>query len=81
MSFLPVNIKIKDIKLNNVDHLGTVSLSSTLKQNRNVSAKKNQGFGQQLADSSLKIFSSSCVIDNEPYDSNAQKIKRKYKDQ
>ncbi|MFS0823308.1 hypothetical protein [Bacillus sp. 1P02SD] len=74
MPFLPININIKDIKLNNVDHLGSVSFSSTLKQNRNVSGKKNQGFGQQHADSSLKIFSTSGVIDNEPNDSNAQKI-------
>ncbi|RFB18757.1 hypothetical protein DZB84_00445 [Bacillus sp. HNG] len=76
MSFLPVNINIKHIKLNNVDHLGAVSFGSTIKQNRSVTGKKNQGFGQQLSDESLKIFSTSCVIDNEPNDSNSQKINR-----
>ncbi|MEH7387586.1 hypothetical protein V7147_19600 [Bacillus sp. JJ1521] len=76
MSFLPVNINITDIKLNNVDHLGSVSFSSTIKQNRNVSGKKNQGFGQQFGDGSVKIFNTSSVIDNEPYSSNSQKIKK-----
>ncbi|OCA81675.1 hypothetical protein A8F94_22725 [Bacillus sp. FJAT-27225] len=67
--FLPTNITIKGIKLNNTDHLSTVSFNSTIKHNRNVSAKKNQGFGQQHADGCLRIFVSTSINDNEPFDS------------
>ncbi|MHC0038044.1 hypothetical protein [Pseudoneobacillus sp. C159] len=73
MYFLPTKIDIKGIKINNVDHLGSVSLSSTIKQNRNVAGKKNQGFGQQMADGCLKIFTISSVNDNESVDSYFQK--------
>ncbi|HHY71981.1 MAG TPA: hypothetical protein GX497_01900 [Bacillus bacterium] len=68
MFFLPTNINIKDIKLNNVDHLGAVSFSSTIKQNRNANAKKNQGFGQQHADGAVRVESISFTIDDEAVD-------------
>lgn len=73
MFFLPTKVNITSIKLNNVDHLGAVSFSSTIKQNRNVHAKKNQGFGQQMADGSLRIFSTSSTMDDDIKDSCSQK--------
>lgn len=73
MFFLPTTINIKGIKLNNVDHLGAVSFSSTIIQNRNVSGKKNQGIGQQLADGTLRAFTVSSTIDNEIQDCMSQK--------
>jgi hypothetical protein len=73
MFFLPTNITINAMKLNNVDHLGIVSLSSTTIQNRNVSAKKNQGFGQQFADGVVRAFNVSSTIDHEILDGNSQK--------
>lgn len=76
MFFLPTNITIKDIKLNNVDHLSAVSLSSTIRKNRNVAPKKNQGFGQQMADGCLRAFSVSSVDDNEIEDSYTIKNRR-----
>lgn len=75
MFFLPTNINIQTLKLNNVDHLSSVSFSSTIKQNRNVNAKKSQGFGQQLADGVNRVSSVTYVIDDEPIDSIS--IKRK----
>lgn len=75
MFFLPTNINIQNIKLNNVDHLSAVSFSSTVKQNRNVSAKKNQGFGQQFADGVKRVSSVTYVMDDEALDSIS--IKRK----
>ncbi len=75
MFFLPTNINIQNIKLNNVDHLSTVSFSSTVKQNRSVSAKKNQGFGQQFADGVKRVSSVTYVMDDETVDS--IRIKRK----
>lgn len=69
MFFLPIKVNITDLKLNNIDHLGSVSFSSTIKKNINVCAKKNQGFGQEKADNTLRIFSKSSVVDNDLKDS------------
>ena len=65
MFFLPTKVNITAIKLNNVDHLSSISFSSTIKKNRNVSAKKNQGFGQQMADGTLRVFSTTSIMDND----------------
>ena len=73
MFFLPTKVNISAIKLNNIDHLSSVSFSSTIKKNRNVSAKKNQGFGQQMADGTLRVFSKSSVMDNDMEDSCTEK--------
>lgn len=73
MSFMPIKINIKDIKLNNIDHLGALSFGTTIKKNRNVSAKKNQGFGQQFADGTIRMDTTSSVLDNETLDSYSQK--------
>ncbi|MEH7076008.1 hypothetical protein [Neobacillus drentensis] len=73
MFFLPTTINIKGIKLNNLDHLSNVSFNSTMIQNRNVSAKKNQGIGQQMADGTLRAFTVSSIFENEPQDSRSQK--------
>ena len=73
MFFLPTNINITAIKLNNVDHLSSLSFSSTIKKNRNVSAKKNQGFGQQMADRTLRVFSTTSVRDNDMEDFYSEK--------
>ncbi len=77
MFFLPTKVNITEIKLNNIDHGSSISLSSTLKQNRNVSAKKNQGFGQQFADGCLKIYTTSAILDHDVEDSNSQKVNGK----
>ena len=77
MFFLPTKVNITDIKLNNVDHLSSVSFSSTIKKNRNVSAKKNQGFGQQMADETLRIFSTTSILDDDIKDSCTQKANDK----
>ena len=62
MFFIPTKVNITEIKLNNIDHCSSISFSSTLKQNRNVSAKKNQGFGQQLGDECLRIYTTSATL-------------------
>lgn len=78
MFFLPTTINLKGIKLNNVDHLSTVSFNSTKIQNKNVCAKKNQGMGPQLADGTLRAFTISSTIDNnEIQDSVSQKTTNK----
>lgn len=74
MEFLPNSINIKGIKVDGTDHLGVLSLNTTMIKNRNVKAKKNQGFGQQLADGTLNAFSITATNDNEPLDGFSQKI-------
>ncbi|MDR7238215.1 hypothetical protein [Neobacillus drentensis] len=69
MFFLPTKVNIGAFKLNNIDHSSSISFSSTIKKNRNVSAKKNQGFGQQMADNTLRVYSKSSVVDNDIEDS------------
>lgn len=73
MFFLPTKVNISVFKVNNSDHLSSISFSSTFKKNRNVSAKKNHGFGQQMADGTVRIFSKSSVIDNDRADSYTEK--------
>ncbi|WP_053360786.1 hypothetical protein [Bacillus sp. FJAT-27251] len=73
MFFLPTNVNIAGMKLNNIDHGSSVSFSSTLKKNRNVKAKKNQGWGQQLGDGCLKIGIAGSTLDHDVEDSNAEK--------
>ena len=74
MFFIPTKVNITGIKLNNIDHGSSISFSSTVKQNRNVSAKKNQGFGQQLADGCLRIYTTSAILDDDVEDSQSQKV-------
>lgn len=73
MFFLPTAVNINGMKLNSVDHLGSVSFNTSIKQNRNVNAKKNQGFGQQMADCTLRFFTAASIIDNEAQDCLSQK--------
>jgi hypothetical protein len=74
MFFIPTNVNITEIKLNNIDHGSSISFSSTVKQNRNIKAKKNQGFGQQLGDECLRIYTTSATFDHDVEDSNSQKV-------
>lgn len=73
MYFLPTKVNISDMKINNIDHLGSISFSSTVKKNINVSGKKNQGFGQQLADETFRIFSQTSIMDQDMEDSSTKK--------
>ncbi|OCA91947.1 hypothetical protein A8F95_18730 [Bacillus wudalianchiensis] len=73
MFFLPAKVNINHVKVNNSDHLSAVSFSSTVKRNRNVCAKKNQGFGQQMADGTLRMFSKTWTIDHDTVDSCREK--------
>lgn len=73
MFFIPTKVNITEIKLNNIDHCSSISFSSTIIQNRNVSAKKNQGFGQQLADGCFRINTTSATFDHDVEDFLIQK--------
>ncbi|WEG13522.1 hypothetical protein PU629_03910 [Pullulanibacillus sp. KACC 23026] len=68
MFFKPMNVKLDALKVNNVDHLSAVSFGSTVKIGKSVQAKKNQGYGQQLADHVYRAYSVHYCLDDEHSD-------------
>jgi hypothetical protein len=68
MFFKPADIKIGGLKVNSVDHLGSISFGSTEKIGRNVAAKKSQGFGQQLSDFTFRAINIHYVLDEDTLD-------------
>jgi hypothetical protein len=50
-----MNVNLGELKLNNADHSSSISLGSTIQIGRNVTAKKNQAFGQQMADNTILL--------------------------
>lgn len=71
--FIPVNVNIGGLEIHNTDHLGSISFGTNVKVGRNVSAKKNQGFGQQHADGTSRFFTVQMVLDEDSLDSFSQK--------
>lgn len=67
--FVPCRIHIGSMKLNNADHSSTVSFGTAALVNRNVKAKKSQGFGQQFSDFAPRFRPIQMVIDEEMSDS------------
>lgn len=76
MFFKPINLTIADFKVNNQDHMSSISFGTTVKVGRNVSAKKTQGFGQQHADFCVRPFNSHYVLDDDAVDQYAVKSKK-----
>ncbi|MBW5444937.1 hypothetical protein GE107_02510 [Cohnella sp. CFH 77786] len=74
--FVPAEVRIGSIKINNVGHQSGVSFGTTVKTNRNVNAKKNQGFGQQFADGVLRCATVHMVLDDDLADAVRAKINR-----
>ncbi|MFB6366772.1 hypothetical protein ACFCP7_22435 [Paenibacillus elgii] len=73
MFFESTSVTIGVIKLNNTDHMASVSAGSNYMVNRNVKAKKTQGFGQQLADSVFRFDTISMVLDGDIIDTESCK--------
>ncbi|RFU60561.1 hypothetical protein [Peribacillus glennii] len=65
MSFIPSKVNIGNIIINNADHFSSVSYGSTSKIDRNVVAKKSQGFGQQLSDHTVVASSFKIMLDDD----------------
>ncbi|WP_241158496.1 hypothetical protein [Cohnella candidum] len=74
--FGPVQIDIKGMKVNNADHAGFISFGRTVLTNRNVAAKKTQGFGQQFADGVVRLCTVQYVQDDEVEDFRSVKENR-----
>lgn len=69
MFFIPTVVNIGNLKINSCEHKSTVSIGANLQKEKNVSAKKNQGFGQQLADFSSLITPIGITFDEDKIDS------------
>lgn len=76
MFFKPINIKIGGLKVNNSDHLSSISFGSTQKIGRYVSAKKTQGFGQQMADFTIRAVNTHYIFDDDNLDQPAIKTNK-----
>jgi hypothetical protein len=74
--FIPTRINISGLKINSPDHLSSVSLGSNMKVGVNVTGKKNQGFGQQMADLSLSAIPIQFILDADIIDSTVIKNNR-----
>jgi hypothetical protein len=74
--FIPAVVNIGSLKINNPDHLSAVSLGPNFIVNENVTGKKNQGFGQQLADLTIMAVPIQVTLDNEIIDSPSIKINK-----
>lgn len=73
MNFNSTRINISDVLIVNADHSSTVSVGSTVQVNKAVSGKKNQSFGQFLADGCPRFFTVSELIDDDMIDSFSKK--------
>ncbi|EKN70064.1 hypothetical protein BABA_06796 [Neobacillus bataviensis LMG 21833] len=69
MFFIPTVVNIGNLKINSCEHKSTVSIGSNLQSRKNVHAKKNQGFGQQIADFSALVSPIGITFDDDQIDS------------
>lgn len=76
MFFLPTSVNIDNIKIGSPDHKSSVSFGSNFLIRRYVDGKKNQGFGQQMADISATVIPINITFDDEMIDSPSIKINR-----
>jgi len=75
MNFRPTQITVFNMKINACDNLSTVSFSNSKKIGAVSRTKKNQAFGQQLADRAFIVIPKHETNDNDFFDSNTGKIK------
>lgn len=74
MYFIPSKVNIGAIKINSPDHIGSVSLGQNFMVNKNVKAKKNQAYGQQMADLTLIAVPILITLDDDNIDQSSIKI-------
>ncbi|MDQ0200125.1 hypothetical protein [Neobacillus ginsengisoli] len=69
MFFIPTIVNIGGIKVNSPDHGSAVSFGFNCLVGIRVSGKKNQGYGQQMADCTKVAVPISIILDDEFLDS------------
>jgi hypothetical protein len=73
MFFIPTVVNIGGIKVNSPDHGSAVSFGSNFLVGIRVAGKKNQGFGQQMADFTGAVLPISIIFDDDNIDSSSKK--------
>ncbi|MCQ6280393.1 hypothetical protein [Bacillus sp. EB600] len=76
MFFIPAKVNIGGIKINSPDHLSSVSFGQNFIIGENVAGKKNQGFGQQMADFTMVAVPIQITLDNDLIDIPSIKINK-----
>ncbi|MDQ6598364.1 hypothetical protein E2K98_15315 [Bacillus salipaludis] len=76
MFFIPTKINIGGLKMGSPDHASLVSIGENYIVGVNVTGKKNQGYGQQIADLTKILIPIHTTYDDEPVDSPRVKINR-----
>lgn len=66
--FIPTQVNIGELKLGSPDHRSAVSIGTNLMVGINTAGKKNQGFGQQIADESVTFCPVQIVFEDEVID-------------
>lgn len=69
MFFIPAIVNIGGIKINSPDHGSAVSFGANFSVGMRVSGKKNQGFGQQMADFTRVVIPIDITLDDDFIDS------------
>ena len=73
LMFEITNINLEHIKINSSDHGSAISFGSTVMIGKRVNAKKNQAFGQNIADSIIHITPVGITIDEDLEDTFSSK--------
>ncbi|KJL05164.1 hypothetical protein ACFW1J_04040 [Priestia aryabhattai] len=73
MLFDSTKINLGKLNVRSADQASNISIGNTLKVTRYVTAKKNQAFGQQLADQCFSAGSAYKTVDNDYVDAFATK--------
>ena len=76
MFFIPTVVNIGGIKINSGDHNGVVSFGANCLIGNKVIGKKNQGFGQQMADCTISIIPIATTLDEDIIDNPSISIRR-----
>ncbi|MFD0049721.1 hypothetical protein ACFVHQ_10375 [Actinomycetes bacterium NPDC127524] len=74
MSIKPDQLNISCINIISMDQSSSISVGSTIKAGRYVSAKKNQAFGQQGGCGCILTHFKTILSDNDMLDSAAEKF-------
>ncbi|NGY86520.1 hypothetical protein F6Y05_16410 [Bacillus megaterium] len=73
MLFDSTKINLGKLNVRSADQASSISIGNTLKVTRYVTAKKNQAFGQRLADQCFSAESAYKTVDNDYVDAFATK--------
>lgn len=76
MYFIPTKLNICDIKIGSPDHKSAINFGANFLTNMNVAGKKNQAYGQQIADDLFTMIPIGAVFDDDIIDLPSIKIKR-----